>query len=56
MKLINDSTAVKVPVQKGIVTKDNVEIISPTFSTQDKILLSGNYGLPDTALVMIMQK
>ena len=53
MKMINDSTAVKVPVTKGIETGDKVEIISPVFSPQDKILLSGNYGLADTALVIV---
>jgi len=55
MKLINDSTAVKVPIQKGIETNDNVEILSPKFSVQDKILLSGNYGLSDTALVIVQK-
>ncbi len=53
MKMINDSTAVKVPVTKGLETGDKVEIISPVFSPQDKILLSGNYGLADTALVIV---
>jgi multidrug efflux pump subunit AcrA (membrane-fusion protein) len=53
MKMINDSTAVKVPVKKGIETGSKVEIISPVFSPQDKILLSGNYGLADTALVIV---
>jgi multidrug efflux pump subunit AcrA (membrane-fusion protein) len=55
MKLINDSTAVKVPIQKGIETNDHVEILSPKFSVQDKILVSGNYGLPDTALVIVQK-
>ncbi len=53
MKLIDDTTAVKVPVKKGIETGDRVEILSPDFSPKDKILLSGNYGLADTALVII---
>jgi multidrug efflux pump subunit AcrA (membrane-fusion protein) len=53
MKMINDSTAVKVPVKTGIETGDKVEIISPEFSTKDQILLSGNYGLADTALVIV---
>jgi len=53
MKMINDTTAVKVPVKKGLETGDRVEIISPDFSPTDKILLSGNYGLPDTALVIV---
>jgi multidrug efflux pump subunit AcrA (membrane-fusion protein) len=53
MKMIDDTTAVKVPVKTGIETGDRVEILSPDFSPQDKILLSGNYGLPDTALVIV---
>lgn len=53
MKMINDTTAVKVPVKTGIEMGDSVEIVSPLFSPQDKILLTGNYGLPDTALVIV---
>ena len=53
MKLIDSTTAVKVPVTKGIETKDKVEIKSPPLNTTDKILLTGNYGLPDTAKVII---
>lgn len=53
MKMINDSTAVKVPVKTGIETGDKVEIDSPQFSPNDKILLTGNYGLGDTALVKV---
>lgn len=55
MKLINDSTALKVSVKKGIETTDKIEIISPTFTASDKFLLTGNYGLPDTAKVSILQ-
>ena len=33
MKMINDSTAVKVPVKKGIETGDRVEIVSPSFQS-----------------------
>jgi multidrug efflux pump subunit AcrA (membrane-fusion protein) len=53
MKMINDSTAVKVPVKKGIETGDKIEIVSPSFNPNDKILLTGNYGLADTAKVKI---
>lgn len=53
MKMINDTTAVKVPVKKGLESGDRVEIVSPEFSPTDKILLSGNYGLADTALVIV---
>ncbi len=55
MKMINDTTAVKVPVKKGLESGDSVEIVSPEFSPKDKILLSGNYGLADTALVIIQK-
>ena len=53
MQMINDSTAVKVPVKVGLQTADKVEILSPTFKPTDKIVLTGNYGLGDTAKVMI---
>lgn len=53
MKMINSATAVKVPVTRGIETKDRVEIVSPELSINDTILLTGNYGLPDTAKVII---
>ncbi|MGN6341477.1 MAG: efflux RND transporter periplasmic adaptor subunit [Ginsengibacter sp.] len=56
MKMINDSTAVKVPVKTGIEKGDTVQIISPQFSPDDKILSGGNYGLPDTALVTVNQQ
>jgi multidrug efflux pump subunit AcrA (membrane-fusion protein) len=55
MKMIDSITAVKVPVIKGMETADRVEIIRPVFSINDKILVSGNYGLPDTAKVKIMK-
>jgi multidrug efflux pump subunit AcrA (membrane-fusion protein) len=53
MKLIDSATAVKVPVKKGIETKDRVEILSPVFLPSDRILVTGNYGLPDTAKVKV---
>ncbi|HXB07455.1 MAG TPA: efflux RND transporter periplasmic adaptor subunit [Puia sp.] len=53
MKLIDSATAVKVPVKKGIETKDRVEILTPQFAREDKILVTGNYGLPDTAKVKV---
>ena len=53
MKLINDSVAIKVPVRTGIENSGEVEIIEPMFLITDKILISGNYGLPDTAAVIV---
>jgi multidrug efflux pump subunit AcrA (membrane-fusion protein) len=56
MKLINPTTAIKVPVKKGIEVDDRVEILSPKFSPQDKIIVTGNYGLADTAKVKIVKQ
>ena len=53
MKLINPTTAIKVLVKEGIQSGDRVEILSPKFSAADKIVLTGNYGLADTAKVKI---
>ncbi len=55
MKLIDSTTAVKVPVVRGIETSDRVEILSPKFSAADKFILTGNFGLPDTAKIKIVQ-
>jgi len=55
MKMTDSVTAVKIVVNKGIETTDRIEILSPKFSINDKIVLSGNYGLPDTARVRIIQ-
>ena len=55
MKLISDSVAVKVPVEPGMKGTDSIELISPVFSSADRILTSGNYGLGDTALVRIIR-
>ena len=53
MKMLNDSTAVKVPVKKGIEADGKIEIVSPPLSETDRILLNGNYGLSDTAKVKV---
>lgn len=55
MKMIDSVRAVKVPVIKGLETADKVEIISPRLNAGDRILLTGNYGLPDTASVTIVK-
>jgi multidrug efflux pump subunit AcrA (membrane-fusion protein) len=53
MKLINDSTAIKVPVKIGAQNDSLIEIKTPLFSQEDAILETGNYGLSDTALVKV---
>lgn len=55
MQLVNDSTAVKVPVQKGIEKNNQVEILSPSLNDSANILLTGNYGLEDTAKVKVVK-
>lgn len=56
MKMTNNTTAVKVPITKGIESGDRIEVLSPKFSANDRILITGNYGLADTAKVKIVQK
>jgi multidrug efflux pump subunit AcrA (membrane-fusion protein) len=53
MKMMNDSTAVKVGVAIGITNDSLVQILSPKFFLRDRILASGNYGLPDTAYIKV---
>ncbi|WP_171025804.1 efflux RND transporter periplasmic adaptor subunit [Hymenobacter jeollabukensis] len=53
MRLLNDSTAVKVPVRPGPEQAGRVVIQSPSFSPTDRIVLTGNYGLDDTAAVQL---
>ena len=56
MKLINDSTAIKVIISKGFENNDEVEITEPVFLSSDRIILTGNYGLPDTARIAIIKE
>jgi hypothetical protein len=55
MKLLNDTTAVKLDVKVGIKNTHEVEILSPQLNTTDRILSEGNYGLADTASVKIIK-
>jgi multidrug efflux pump subunit AcrA (membrane-fusion protein) len=54
VKMSDSITAVKVLVKKGIETSGRIEILSPELNPADIILLTGNYGLPDTAKVSII--
>ncbi|MFA3782024.1 efflux RND transporter periplasmic adaptor subunit [Melioribacteraceae bacterium 4301-Me] len=53
MKMINDSTAVRTKIIKGIENDSLVQIINPKLSLTDKIIIDGAYGLPDTAKVIV---
>ena len=56
MKMMDSVTAVKLPVVKGLETNSSVEILSPALKATDKILLTGNYGLSDTAKVIVIKQ
>ena len=53
MKMINNNTAIKIPITKGITSDDRIEILSPVLKAKDKILLTGNYGVSDTIKVKV---
>jgi multidrug efflux pump subunit AcrA (membrane-fusion protein) len=55
MKMTDSVTAVKVPVIRGMEAGGRVEIVRPQFSPADKILLTGNYGQPDTAKLRVVK-
>ncbi len=56
MKLIDNNTAVKVFVKKQMETSTRVEVQSSNVKPQDVVLVTGNFGLPDTAKVKVMNK
>src|ERR1035437_5236441 len=53
MKIINDSTAVKLDIKKGIETDSLVQIKEPVLSANDRFVTQGAYGLPDTVNIVI---
>ena len=55
MKIISDSMAIKVFVQKGIENDSIVEVISSALNKNDIIVAEGAYGLPDSAVVKIVR-
>lgn len=55
MRLVNDTTAVRVNIDKGIETDSLVQVLSPKLGKFDRIISMGSYGLPDTAKVEIVK-
>ncbi|MCX6152391.1 MAG: efflux RND transporter periplasmic adaptor subunit [Ignavibacteriales bacterium] len=55
MKLINDSTAVRMNVMKGIENDSLIQILSPKLNIKDEIISEGGYGLTDTAKIIIVR-
>jgi multidrug efflux pump subunit AcrA (membrane-fusion protein) len=53
MKLIDDQTAVRVDIKKGIENDSLVQIINPELSLTDRIVTDGAFGMPDTSKIVI---
>lgn len=56
MKIVDDTMAIKIPVEKGLESNDTVEIIRPILQLTDKIIENGAYGLPDSTCVKLNQQ
>jgi len=55
MKIVQDSIAIEVSVKTGIKNDSIVEILPGQLSINDKIILKGGYGLPDSSVVKIIK-
>ncbi len=53
MKLVNDTVAVRTNIEKGVETDKNIQVKSGDLTTNDRVIISGNFGLGDTASVRI---
>jgi len=51
MKIVNDTLAVEVPVEKGLENDLETEILTPLLTTADRVITKGAYGLPDSSAV-----
>jgi hypothetical protein len=56
MKMIDESTAIRVDINKGIEADSLVQVLEPGLQMSDAIICEGAYGLPDTARVAIAGK
>lgn len=56
MKLSDNGTAIKVPVEVGNSNVSEIEIKSDALSPQDRIILTGGYGLEDGAKVVVTKE
>jgi len=54
MKIINDSTAIKTPVNLGYQDDSIIQLLKPELKLSNKIISEGGYGLSDTAQVNII--
>jgi len=53
MKMINDTTSIKLPVKIGFQNDSLIQIFSKSLNGSNRIITNGGYGLSDTAFVHI---
>ncbi|MFA6677667.1 MAG: hypothetical protein WCS34_08790, partial [Bacteroidales bacterium] len=53
MKIINDSLAVKIPIEKGLEENGKIEILRPILQIDDKVIIKGAYSLDDSTKVKV---
>ena len=53
MKLLTDTTAVRVDIVKGIENNKFVQIVKPELKETERIIVDGGFGLPDTSKITI---
>ena len=53
MKVLNDSIAVKLEIKKGIEANNFVQVKEPIINLNDRFIIEGAFGLPDTAHISI---
>lgn len=56
MKVINDSTAVRTDIVKGVETDKFIQVRSGNLTTKDRVVISGNFGSGDTAAIKIQNR
>lgn len=56
LKLMNDSTCIKVPVEKGLEQDSLIQVITNNLTIGDKVVTEGGYGLADSARVQVINK
>jgi multidrug efflux pump subunit AcrA (membrane-fusion protein) len=54
MRMIHDSLAVKVPIERGIANDSLVEVVSSEISAGEPVITTGAYGLPDSSIVKVI--
>ncbi len=54
MKLINDTTAIKIPIGIGFQNDSIIQLLNTPLNKSSKIISDGGYGLADTAFVHVI--